>query len=61
LLFEPFYTTKEPGEGTGLGLYMSRCMVESAGGSLECASRPGVGTMMRVKLGYEDKDHDPDR
>lgn len=43
-IFTPFYTTKEPGEGTGLGLFVTRKLVESAGGRIETASIVGEGT-----------------
>jgi two-component system NtrC family sensor kinase len=48
-LFEPFHTTK-PGEGTGLGLYITRTIVEAHGGSIEVERTEGVGTTVRVKL-----------
>jgi|GEM_PF-1306386 len=48
-LFEPFHTTK-PGEGTGLGLYISRTIVEAIGGSIDVTSEVGDGTRVRVRL-----------
>jgi signal transduction histidine kinase len=52
-LFEPFFTTKAAGEGTGLGLSMSRRIVERHGGSIEIASEPGEGTCVTVRLPSE--------
>jgi len=49
-LFEPFVTTKPPGQGTGLGLYISRSIVHDAGGEIEVETSPGHGTKMRVVL-----------
>ena len=50
-VFEPFYTTKTHGEGTGQGLALARAAVEERhGGSLSFASRPGHGTRFMVRL-----------
>jgi len=46
-VFEPFYTTKGPGEGTGLGLPVARRLIESQGGQLRLV---GQGTEMFVEI-----------
>jgi signal transduction histidine kinase/CheY-like chemotaxis protein len=48
--FEPFFTTKPFGNGTGLGLAVSRGLVASLGGDLRLESLPGVGTRATVEL-----------
>jgi signal transduction histidine kinase len=48
LLFDPFYTTKEPGKGTGLGLSVSRTIVEGAGGEIWAESEEGKGATFHV-------------
>jgi hypothetical protein len=45
---EPFFTTKAPGAGTGLGLPMVYGLAKQQGGFLDLASEPGVGTTVRL-------------
>jgi two-component system sensor histidine kinase RegB len=47
---EPFFTTKEPGRGMGLGLFLCRSVVERLGGSLEVRSPPGEGVTAIIRL-----------
>jgi len=49
-VFDPFYTTKEPGHGTGLGLSVSYGIVQEHGGWIEVASEVGRGTRVAVHL-----------
>jgi two-component system, sensor histidine kinase RegB len=47
---EPFFTTKQPGRGLGLGVFLVRAFAESRGGELTIESTPGVGTCARMRL-----------
>jgi len=49
-LFEPFYTTKEVGKGTGLGLAVVYGVVRDCGGAIEVESAPGQGATFHIDL-----------
>lgn len=50
---EPFYTTKPPGKGLGLGLYLAKSVAEKFGGDLRLASQKGQGTTVVLSLGLK--------
>ena len=54
-LAEPFFTTRQSSGGTGLGLYVSRRIVEEHGGTLTLESQPGHGTTAVVSLPAGDR------
>lgn len=49
-IFDPFYTTKEPGKGTGLGLSVSYMIIEGMGGAIRAESGPGQGASFSILL-----------
>ena len=49
-LFNPFFTTKEPGKGTGLGLFIVYSEVAKLGGNIEVKSREGKGTTFLIHI-----------
>jgi CheY-like chemotaxis protein len=55
-IFEPFYTTKELGRGTGLGLAMVYGIIKSHGGNIFTSSRPGEGSTFSIYLPASDKE-----
>jgi polar amino acid transport system substrate-binding protein len=50
LIFTPFFTTKEAGVGTGLGLYISHMIIEREGGTISVESEVNAGTTFTVLL-----------
>lgn len=53
-IFVPFFTTKDPGIGTGLGLATSHRIIDRHGGEVTCTSEPGVGTTFIIRLPVSD-------
>ena len=47
---EPFFTTKDPGQGTGLGLYMASSIIHEHSGNMEISSEIGKGTHVKIKI-----------
>ena len=52
-IYEPFFTTKEVGKGTGLGLATTRAILREHGGFIACDSAPGRGTMFSMYVAAE--------
>ncbi len=54
-IFDRYFTTKKPGEGTGLGLFVTKSLVETMGGTIVVTSRNGGGTTFTVILPVSEK------
>jgi signal transduction histidine kinase len=54
-IFEPFFTTKPLGQGMGLGLHISRQIVQEHGGTLELENREGEGVLCKISLPIQQK------
>jgi signal transduction histidine kinase len=54
-IFEPYFTTKQGKNGTGLGLYITKKVIDDHNGSIEVASTLGVGTTFTLRLPLHDK------
>jgi len=57
-IFQPFYTTKIKGEGTGLGLDIVKKVIDRHDGSITLESRPGIGSSFFVLLPIDQKTSD---
>ncbi|MBW2432450.1 MAG: hypothetical protein JRF36_02525 [Deltaproteobacteria bacterium] len=60
-IFDPFYTTKEPGKGTGLGLSVSFMIVQGFGGEMTVHSEKGEGTSLTILLPVVEDEVSTDR
>jgi signal transduction histidine kinase len=49
-IFDPFYTTKEPGKGTGLGLSVCFMIIQRIGGKIQASSEQGKGATITIYL-----------
>jgi two-component system, sensor histidine kinase and response regulator len=49
-IFDPYFTTKQGKSGTGLGLFITRKVVDDHNGSIKVDSTPGIGTTITIRL-----------
>ncbi len=53
-IFDPFFSTKSPGQGSGIGLNVARSIIESYAGTIEVSSHDGVGSTFTIQLPAEE-------
>lgn len=58
-IFEPFFTTKPQGEGTGLGLSLSKRLLEANGGTIQVETQPGKGSAFHLMIPVIQQDTGP--
>jgi signal transduction histidine kinase len=49
-VYDPFFSTREVGGGTGMGLTVAREIIRGAGGTIQISSHAGVGTQVAIRL-----------
>lgn len=54
-IFDPFYTTKAVGKGTGLGLFICYAVIQNMGGTITVSSQEGIGTTFHIRLPEKSK------
>jgi len=54
-VFDPFFTTREPGKGMGLGMYIIQEIIMEHGGCIAVSTLPGRGTRITIRLPREDR------
>jgi signal transduction histidine kinase len=57
-IFEPYFTTKSPSEGTGMGLFITHGIIRNHGGDIRVYSEPAVGTTVTIYLPLADSSAD---